>query len=314
MRTRHENAWKSWREALGGSRMHHAWLLAGKEGLGKAHFAVEAARELVGAHRDGPHPDILVLTHGPKDEKEENKRADGKPYELARSIRIGQIRAMQQRLITKPTLGERRAVIIDPADDLERNAANALLKSLEEPPIGTYFLLVTHSPARLLPTIRSRCRLLRFASLSDPEMTEWLQRASPGIDEATRKAAVAAAGGSPGRAQSFLKLGLGRASTLMERILAEGDESFILRGELADAIGARPDRERLQAIMAVGRGILAKRSTDLESDPRPLVDAHAEFVRLTGEAPTFNYDPGLLAMKIGTLLAGAAASSDRANG
>jgi hypothetical protein len=61
-------------------------------------------------------------------------------------------------------LGSRRAIIIDPADDLETSAVNALLKSLEEPPAGTYFLLVTHRLGRLLPTIRSRCRILRFAA------------------------------------------------------------------------------------------------------------------------------------------------------
>ena len=160
----HENAWREWRTALGGDRMHHAWLLAGRRGVGKGSFALAAARELVGASPSDDnehHPDIITLTYGPKDDKEERKRADGKPFELARSIRIAQIRAMQARLSTRPTMGDKRAIIIDPSDDLERNAANALLKSLEEPPAGTYFLLVAHSPARLLPTIRSRCRVLR---------------------------------------------------------------------------------------------------------------------------------------------------------
>ena len=135
----HETAWREWRKALGGERMHHAWLLAGRRGVGKGSFAFAAACELVGV---GPadaqnHPDILTLTYAPKDDKEERKRADGKPYEVARSIRIAQVRGMQARLGTRPTLGDKRAIIIDPADDLERNAANALLKSLEEPPIGT---------------------------------------------------------------------------------------------------------------------------------------------------------------------------------
>ncbi|HCI62020.1 MAG TPA: DNA polymerase III subunit delta', partial [Erythrobacter sp.] len=208
----HETAWREWRKALGGERMHHAWLLAGRRGVGKGSFAFAAACELVGVDPADAqnHPDILTLTYAPKDDKEERKRADGKPYEVARSIRIAQVRGMQARLGTRPTLGDKRAIIIDPADDLERNAANALLKSLEEPPIGTYFLLVAHSPARLLPTIRSRCRVLRFPTVSDAEMDRLLADLSPGADTATRAAAIAAAGGSPGAALQFVDMELGK--------------------------------------------------------------------------------------------------------
>ena len=150
----HEEAWAEWRAALQGQRMHHAWLLAGKAGLGKSAFALAAAHELVGGGPDPrQHADILFLSYGPRTKEDEKKRDDGKPYELARGIKVDQIRQLQRRLTTRPTLGERRAVIIDPADDLERSAANAVLKSLEEPPVGTFFLLVSHSPARLLPTI-----------------------------------------------------------------------------------------------------------------------------------------------------------------
>ncbi|MEX0342614.1 MAG: DNA polymerase III subunit delta', partial [Erythrobacter sp.] len=115
----HDEPWREWRKAMAGERMHHAWLLAGRRGVGKGSFALAAARELVGAAagEGGQHPDIHTLTYAPKDDKEERKRADGKPYELARSIRIAQIRAMQSRLGTRPTLGDRRAIIIDPADD-----------------------------------------------------------------------------------------------------------------------------------------------------------------------------------------------------
>ena len=82
----HEEAWRQWRDASQGTRMHHAWLLAGRKGVGKAGFALAAARELVGADPAMEHhPDIIVLTHGPKDEKEERKRAEGKPFELART-------------------------------------------------------------------------------------------------------------------------------------------------------------------------------------------------------------------------------------
>ena len=311
----HDEAWREWREAMVGQRMHHAWLLAGSRGVGKASFAQAAARELVGALQGAEHhPDILTLTQGPKDEKEERKRADGKPFELSRSIRIAQVREMQHRLTTRPTAGSHRAIIIDPADDLERNAANALLKSLEEPPQGTFFLLVAHSPARLLPTIRSRCRVLRFPTVSDTQMDSLLARLAPSADQPTRAAAIAAGAGSPGAALSFVDLDLGKVAQLMRGILDHGDPDFSLRGGLAAAIGARPDRDRLQAVLDLARSTLATHLDGGAGDPRPVIEAHSQLVRLSGEQPTYNFDAGLLAMEIGTLLANAAKASERADG
>ena len=310
----HEAAWEAWRAAMSGERMHHAWLLAGKKGLGKASFAQAAARELLGAPAQGEHPDILTLTYGPKNKDEAKKRDDGKPYELARGIKVDQVREVQRRLITRPTMGSKRVVIIDPADDMEVSASNALLKSLEEPPQGTYFLLVAHSPARLLPTIRSRCRTVRFPALAASAMDELLRNLAPEADIATRDAAIAAAAGSPGAALAFVELELGKAAQLMRRIVDEGDRDFSLRGQLAGVIGARQDIPRLQAVLDLARAILAERVADSAGDPRKLVDTHAELVRLTGEQPTYNFDPGLLGMEIGTLLATAGAASERGNG
>lgn len=311
----HEDAWNEWRRALSGDRMHHAWLLAGRKGLGKANFARAAARELVaGRVVEGDHPDILTVTYGPKNKDEAKKRDDGKPYELARGIKVDQIREIQRRLTTRPTLGARRAVIIDPADDMEVSASNALLKSLEEPPVGTYFLLVAHSPARLLPTIRSRCRTVRFSALEREQMDLLLREIVPDTDIATRDAAIAAAAGSPGAALSFVELDLGKAAQLMRRIVEEGDRDFTLRGALAGAIGSKQDIPRLQAVLDLARAILAERIVASAPDPSRLVDAHAELVRLTGEQPTYNYDAGLLAMEIGTLLTQAGKASERGNG
>ena len=295
--------------------MHHAWLLTGKSGLGKARFAQAAARELVGADpATEHHPDILTLSYGPKDDKEERKRQDGKAFERARSIRIGQIRELQQRLTTRPTLGARRAVIIDPADDMERNAANALLKSLEEPPVGTVFLLVSHSPARLLPTIRSRCRTLRFPILTNEDMARLLGEHAPEASAEERQAAIAAAAGSPGAALAFVDMGLSRLAAVMRGLRDHGDPTFSARGELASLIGNRPDRDRLRAILDLARAILTKDIENLGSSRVTAgIDAHAGLVGLTGEFVTYNYDPGLLAIGIGNLLASAAGSSERAN-
>ncbi|MDN3645398.1 DNA polymerase III subunit delta' [Pontixanthobacter aestiaquae] len=314
----HETPWQQWREALAGERMHHAWMLAGKRGLGKMRFAMAAARELVAEdglpQPDSHHPDIIVLNRLPKDDKEDKKRADGKPYETKRNIAVSQIRAMQQRLNTRPTLGSRRAIIIDPSDDLEKGASNALLKSLEEPPIGTYFLLVTHRPARLLPTIRSRCRIVRFPTINDDDMARLLSAQAPDTEPATQHAAIVAANGSPGAALDFVERDLGPLFKLMQDIIAQGDPDFMLRGRLADAIGARPNRERIQATLDLARSVVSGAVDQASRANYPaIVDAHAELVKLTGQAPTFNFDAGLLVAEIGTLLASAAPNRERAN-
>jgi len=309
----HEAAWEEWRRALASERMHHAWILAGPRGLGKGLFARAAAAQLVAepgmsqppADR---HPDILIPEHPPENKEEEKKRSDGQEdIRRKRSIPIDEIRAVQQRLTTRPTLGSRRAVIIDPADDLEKGAVNALLKSLEEPPAGTYFLLVAHRPGRLLPTIRSRCRMLRFAPLGDQDVEDILRQAVPQADPAARSAAVSAAQGAPGVALEFLDQDLGTVLQAMQGIVATGDQDFALRGTLAAEIGARPDRDRMQAVVELARAVLA---ADLAAAPRArqarIIAAHAELVRLGGQLPTFNFDPGLAAMEIGGLLASTA--------
>lgn len=311
----HEEPWREWDAALSGPRMHHGWILAGRQGLSKRIFALDAAHKLVGG---GPaaeeHPDIHILKRLPKDEKEERKRAEGKPFERKRNISVDQIRAMQKRLTTRPTLGERRAIILDPADDLETSASNALLKSLEEPPEGTFFLLVTHRPARLLPTIRSRCRIIRFPTLGVNEVARLLAEEAPQADGNTREAAIAAAGGSPGAALAFVEQDLAPVAEIMRQILREGDPDFALRGALSSAIGTRPDRERMLATFDLARAMLAELMPETPKDQlTALADAHADMVALAGQAPTYNFDPGFLAMEIGSLLASAAPNKERAH-
>jgi DNA polymerase-3 subunit delta' len=315
----HQDAWREWRAALNGPRLHHAWMLAGPRGLGKTRFAMQAARELV-AESDvtqpgGDHPDVIVLQPLPATSDDEKKRDEGKPYQTKRNITVEQVRAMQQRLTTRPTLSSRRAIIIDPADDLEKGAANALLKSLEEPPIGSFFLLVAHRPGRLLPTIRSRCRILRFARLDDAEIDAILRREVAQADEAVRRAAVAAGGGSPGAALDFVDLDLGEIHRLMREIAEEGDPDFARRGRLAEAMGARPDRRRQFAAIDLARAVLAGRMRSTEDLALPaLSEAHAQLVRLAAQAPTYNFDAGLLVMEIGTLLASVAAPREPVHG
>ncbi len=303
----HDIPWAEWRAAIAGPRMHHGWILAGQRGIGKAAFARAAARELVAEEGipqpPGDHPDIIVLSHLPATKDDEKKQEDGKPFNLKRNITIEQVRAVQHRLHTRPTLGRNRAIIIDPADDLEKGASNALLKSLEEPPQGTFFLLVTHRPGRLLPTIRSRCRLLPFPRLDDRQIDAILMHEVPRADAATRAAAIAAAGGSPGAALDFVELDLGALHRLMLEIAATGDPGFILRGRLAEAMGTRPDRKRQMAAVELARAVVGAAMEGIGVEAIPgLVETHADLARLTTQVPIYNFDPGFLVLEIGTLL------------
>jgi len=304
----HDEPWRVWRAALAGGRLHHAWLLAGRKGLGKAGFAGQAAHELAGG---GPapamHPDILMLAPLPDRDDDEKKKAEGKPFQAKRNITIDQVRAMQRRLTTRPTLGPRRAVIVDSADDLEKGAANALLKSLEEPPQGTVFLLVSHRPGRLMATIRSRCRTLRFAELGDDLVGAVLDQAEPGLSALSREAAIAAAAGSPGAALAFVARNLATLRPTLVKLVEHGDPGFALRGALVEAVGPRPERERIAAVIELARGVLVGAVAEAAPDRQArMIEAHAALVRLAAEAPTFNYDPGLLLLQIGGLLASTA--------
>lgn len=311
----HVAPWREWRRAMQSARMHHAWILAGKNGLGKLEFARAAARELVnedGVPQPTDHPDIIEVTFGPKDEKEERKRENGKPYEVSKVIRVREIRAIQKRLTTRPTLGDRRVIIIQPADEMNTEAANALLKSLEEPPKGTFFILVAHRPSRLLPTIRSRCRVVRFATLTEDELSTMLAEEG----HAAEPAAIRTAAGSYGAAIRFLEEDLAPLARMMEGLLTAGDPGFTGRSELSRLIGPRAGRERLQAVFDLAQTMAAQQasSTEDRSLRAACVDAHAQLVKLAAQAPTHNFDPGLLSLQIGTLLVSAHAASEPAHG
>jgi DNA polymerase III subunit delta' len=315
----HDEAWRVWRAAASSGRMHHAWILAGREGLGKGLFAREAVAELVETPggQNPPlahHPDIHVLSPLPANDDEMKKKEDGKSYLKKRNISVDQVREMQRRLVTRPTLGERRVVLIDAADALEKGAVNALLKSLEEPPVGTFFVLVVHQLGRLLPTVRSRCTILRFQPLDDAELARVLDDAAPELDAAARSAAIAVAAGSPGRALGFAAHNLGAAWKVMQRLIEQGDLDFALRGELSQALGQRPDRERQLAAIEAARMALV-RALDGADEARRLriADAHGALAGIAAQAPTYNFDPALLLIEIGALLASVAQTRESAH-
>jgi DNA polymerase-3 subunit delta' len=251
--------------ALSGGLLHHAWLFAGPEGIGKASFARAAALRLLAeaaapgtlppgfdvpenqqARRlieAGSHPDYREIRRLPKE-------TDKTGQELARSITIAQVRGLLPMFAMKPSLSPRRVVLIDAIDDVERpGASNALLKSLEEPPAGTIFILISHAPGRLLPTIRSRCRTLRFDPLGDTDMRTVIQTHLGQATDAEIAALVRAGAGSPGRALGFAGLDLAALDDALAAIARDGDRSNARRVKLSKALAPKAAQPRYEAFL-----------------------------------------------------------------
>ena len=205
--TGHEQAEEAFEASRLRGRLHHAWLLTGLEGVGKATFAYRAARRLLGAPHDPSrgilgaspdhpvsrqiiarsHPDILVI---------ERIGEDGK---VRKVIPVDDARRVSEFFSKSPASAPHRVAIVDAADDLNPNAANALLKTLEEPPERGILFMISHSPGRLLPTIRSRCRRLAFQPLAIEDAADFV-RAREDISEEAALRLAKMAGGAPGRA------------------------------------------------------------------------------------------------------------------
>lgn len=305
--------------AMASGVLHHAWLIAGPEGVGKGMFArMAAARMLAEAAEPhklshgweipdttqtahliaaGAHPDYRVLERLPKDA--------AKPDEaLARSITIAQVRSLQPLFATKPSLSQRRVVLIDSIDDLERGGANALLKNLEEPPAGTIFLLVSHAPGQLLPTIRSRCRLLRFDPLADEQVATILRAALPQASASEVDALVRAGEGSPGRALGFAGLDIAALESDMALLAETGDPSNAVRSRLAKLLGAKAAQPRYEAFLERSPGFIAERAKTRSGEPlRVALDAYSA-ARELGEAATgLSLDAGATVFEMAGLIA-----------
>ncbi len=219
----HDVVLRRFETARSSGRLAHAWLIEGPEGIGKATLAYALARRLLVKPGDveqvddlksavfrqvahGVHPDLRTL---------DLVGLRGKTL-----IPVEPVRAATEAMRATAAWGGRRVLIVDPAEALNATSANALLKFLEEPPEGVVILLVSHAPARVLPTIRSRCVRLSLKPPAPDLTTGLLADLGPGIDPAGAADLLDLAGGSPGRALRLAESGAPEAFRLVARTLS----------------------------------------------------------------------------------------------
>jgi DNA polymerase-3 subunit delta' len=262
----HAAAERAFLDAYRSGRMPHAWIIGGPEGVGKATLAWRVARFLLA--QPGPQsasvqraqnldvdpaspaarqiaalssPDLALL----------RRQWNDKVKKLYTEIRVDEVR-MAMRIFQHAAGGSGwRIAIIDSADELNRNAANALLKIIEEPPARSLFLLVAHRPGRILPTIRSRCRLLMLEPLRDEDVVRAIEML--GLDYPRREIASAAERAS-GSVQDALRLLEGESSQFeanMQNLLARLPEvDWRAIHALGDAVAGRDNEAAYESLMA----------------------------------------------------------------
>jgi DNA polymerase-3 subunit delta' len=289
--------------AVTSGRLPHGWLLTGPRGVGKATFAWRAARFLLATpidEGDGlfgappppgsldideghpvaarlralSEPGLCLIRRGP--------RPDGKA--LSDVIRVDEVRRVKSFFGMSAGGNGRRVVIVDNADEMNPSAANALLKELEEPPKNAVLFLISHRPSGLLPTIRSRCRTLRFGALDTGDLQAALEQAGHATPEnATGLAELA--GGSVGEAVRLMAHdGLGLYADLLSLLgsLPRLDRPLAMR--LADATQGKTGEARFDltlSLLDIALSRLARTGVTGQSPPEIVPGEAATLVRLS---------------------------------
>lgn len=291
-------------DALTGGALEGGWLICGPRQIGKATLAKALTSVILsgGSSLDQVNEQIhtQVMNEGHPDLFLLRRESDPKTGKLPANIKVDDVRQVISRFRQTSVTG-RRVVIIDTADDLNVAAANALLKTLEEPPSGASLLLLSASPGRLLPTIRSRCRRLTMMPMPPDKISSWLE-AQHKITTEDAQAATEASMGRPGRALE-LASGEGRKAKelsdgLILAALGKGDLIMAARrfGEKDFEEARRPAQELfLSRLNAVARQMArGEEETDLvfraAASPHQLVEIHDEISSLVQRAENLNAD------------------------
>ena len=261
----HPEAEAAFLDAFNSDRLHHGWMITGPQGVGKATFAWAIARFLLSQPADdggglfGAPPPATSLAVDPEHPVARRIAALSEPGlfllrrgwndktgKLRAQITVDEVRKLHGFFSLSAVDGGRRVVIVDSADEMNTQAANALLKMLEEPPARTTILLISHQPSRLLPTIRSRCRELRLRPLDAGTMAQALEQAGADVAENT-DALAALSGGSVGGAMRLLQL-----------------DGLPMYRQLVELMGTMPQMDQHRAIK-LAEGLAAKNAeTKLE--------------------------------------------------
>lgn len=217
----HQDAERLFLDAVTANRLAGAWLLTGPEGIGKATMAYRLARFMLagGAGQDlfgapeslqvEPGDPVFqrIAAEGHSDLLTVERVPNPKTGRMRSEIVVDDVRRMTPFFRTSAGEGGWRIAVIDGAELMNTSAANAALKMIEEPPAQSLVLLVSHAPARLLPTIRSRCRTVPLKPLKSEQVTLLLERYRPELDAADLAPLARLADGSPGRALRLADLG-----------------------------------------------------------------------------------------------------------
>ncbi|EAU42525.1 DNA polymerase III subunit delta [Fulvimarina pelagi HTCC2506] len=266
----HYDMFEEFRSAFAGGRLHHAWLLQGPRGVGKATTAFAFARLLLGVEpvvsreavtfpdqgavtrqiATDAHPGLIHVTRAAQE------RGTG----FRSQITVDEVRRLARFFHATGVQDGYRIAIIDPADDMNRNAANALLKMLEEPPRRAVFFLINHAPGRLLPTIRSRCRFLRFAELGDEALLSAIRTVKPDAASENADVLVHAAEGSVRRALQIAEYGGVEILKVLEPLLAAHRPDWNAMGSMADQLSMRGREASYDLAVEVITSTIAKAS------------------------------------------------------
>jgi DNA polymerase III subunit delta' len=312
-------------ESYRSGRLHHALLFEGPNGVGKATAGFHLAQHLLAfpVALEAPEPlqlldqtgaDFRQLANGTHLQVLHLTRPfDAKTEKFKTVLTVDEVRRIGHFLSRTNTGAGYRVVIIDPADDMNAAAANALLKNLEEPPARTVFVLIAHGAGRLLPTIRSRCQTLRFSSLRRNDLSAAIAAAAHGTDPADDDV-VNLAEGSVRRALTLNALGGLEVFRTADQLIETRNFDAEKAGKLGDALGGRDADIQYQLLTdhllsRIGMAAARHASSANTASAQQLSEFSRETASKLADAQRFNLDRkqtifGLIASMQGKFSAG----------